>query len=99
MVTNADVKVDSYQISLAKLTGQDIKDVQGYITRESGDYTFKVTCIVLEDGSEIGVEGEHDFPYLTPYPKYPIANMDDETLRGLYRQSRIEDGESVDDDD
>lgn len=99
MVKLADVRVGVFEISLSKLAGKAIKDVHGYITREKGVFFFKVTDIVFEDGAELNVEGEHDFPYLgTPYPGSPIPNLEDEVLEDLYRQGKIEDGELDEDE-
>jgi hypothetical protein len=33
--------------------------------------SFKIADILLEDGTLIGVEGEHDFPYLVEYTISP----------------------------
>lgn len=99
MVKLADVRVGVFEISLSKLAGKVIKDVHGYITRQRGEFVFKVTDIVFEDGTELNVEGEYDFPYLgTPYSDRPIPNLDDEVLEDLYRQGRIEDGELDEDE-
>ena len=97
MVNLQDVKTSSYEIGLSKLTGLKIKDVHGYISHEFGDPVIKVTYIEFEDGQHIGVEGEHDFPYLTPYPKYNVPNMDDETLEELYRQENPNEEDDTDD--
>ncbi len=63
----ADIAVpgsDLY-ISLNKLHGKAVKDIHGYITREFGDPTFKVSKVIFEDDSFAFAEGEHDLPYLT----------------------------------
>lgn len=93
MVNLQDLKVENYPylISLVKLTGKKIADVQGYIIKEFGEPTFKITNLVMEDGSTIGVGGEHDFPYLEPYRSFPQPNMDEDTLRDLYEQMREDD--------
>jgi len=98
MVSHEDTKFDSWQTSLVKLTGLKIQDITGYITREHNTVMFKLCNVVLEDGREIGVEGEHDLPYLSPYPNN-VPNLDDDTLEDLYRQARIEDGEEIEDED
>lgn len=77
----------NYETSLVKLTGKRIKDVKGYLANEFGSVSFKLTELVFEDGSEMGIEGEHDFPYLTTYPKHPQPNFDEETLETLYAQN------------
>ena len=82
-----DIKVEgsTYLISLVKLIGKPIKDIQGYFTKEFGDVTFKVTDLVFEDGSEMGFEGEHDLPYLVSYASGQ-TNFDYETLERLYEE-------------
>lgn len=68
----------NYELSLSKMTDKKIKDVCGYISMEFGDPVFKLTTIVMEDGTKYGAEGEHDMPYLT--------DMDDEMMQDLYNQ-------------
>jgi len=90
MVTLEDVKVEDndYEISLAKLTGKQIVDVRGYLSCEFGDVTFKLTELVFADGTAMGIEGEHDFPYLTNYRTEPQPNFDDDTLQRLYDEGQ-----------
>lgn len=87
-ITHKSILADGsdYRISLVKLTGKQIKDVVGYLASEYSEPAFKVCAIVMEDGTEIGVEGEHDFPYLTPYRTQPQPNMDDDTIERLYKE-------------
>lgn len=64
MVNYKDIQVgNSFYISLSAWMGP-IKDVQGYISEEFGDPAFKLVRIIFEDGTQIEIEGEHDFPYL-----------------------------------
>lgn len=79
---------ETYELSLAKLLGKQIKDITFYLSDEFGDVTLKICDIVLADGSRIGVDGEHDFPYLTYYAAYPQSNMDDETLASLFEEDK-----------
>jgi hypothetical protein len=60
-----DVRVEGhgYYLSLSKIIGKSIKDIYGYISLEFGDPSFKLTRIVFDDDSALGVEGEHDHPY------------------------------------
>ena len=52
----ADVMVDGtdskYSIDLGKLCGSQVARVEGYLSREFGDETFKLTAVVLADGSK-----------------------------------------------
>jgi hypothetical protein len=73
----------NFETSLTKLLGKNIVDIKGYFTSEFGDSTFKATALVLEDGTEMGFEGEHDLPYIVEYLKYPQDNFDGETLLRL----------------
>lgn len=80
------IEGDDYDISLSKLVGKTIKDVVGYITTEYGSAMFKLSYIVFEDGSQVGVEGEHDLPYVIEYAKWPMPNLDDDLLNELKEQ-------------
>lgn len=65
MTQDAKVEGSTYLLSLAKLTGQKIADIHGFVT-DPFDVapTFQLCHVILEDGTTIDVEGEHDFPYL-----------------------------------
>jgi hypothetical protein len=89
MLKYKDVKVSEYEISLAKMLGKKIKDVRGYISKEFGDLTFKLSNIELEDGTKLSCEGEHDFPY--------IPDIDDELLENIYKTDP--DYDAVEEDD
>lgn len=68
MTVNTDVKTDGpYKglISLSKLVQQPVVDTVGYMSNEYDGMAFKLTYLKLEGGDFIGVEGEHDFPYIT----------------------------------
>lgn len=56
-----------YLLSYTKLCGKKIKDIVGYVSTEYDEPTFKITKLILEDGTEQHIEGEHDFPYLVDY--------------------------------
>lgn len=79
-----DIRTTQGFISLSGLVGKHIKDITGYLTKQSGEVVFKVCDIVLEDDTEIDVEGDYDFPYLSIYVSMPQPNMDSETLERLY---------------
>jgi hypothetical protein len=79
-IVKEDVSVGG-NISLAKLTGKQIKDIRGYISNEWGSSFFKVSKVVFEDDSVLFMEGEHDMPYLPATEKQP--NMDEDTLESL----------------
>lgn len=98
MKNKADVLVDDseYLISLTKLTGLQIKDVQGYISNEFGEPVFKLSRIILENGQEFYCEGEHDFPYLCASSEN-IPGFDDDTLN-LLSGEEDEYDETYDDD-
>ena len=69
MMQAQDVMVDgsTYLVSLSKITGLKIADIQGIITNPFDvGATFQLCHVVLDDGTKIDVEGEHDFPYLVP---------------------------------
>lgn len=93
MSTIQDIRADdsSWESSLVKLTGAQIKDVIGFIDREFGDPVFHVTEIQFTDGTRVDVAGEHDIAYLSLYPHSQPANLDTDTLRRLYEEQRAED--------
>jgi hypothetical protein len=82
-VKKADILVEgsTYLLSLAKLTGKKVKDIQGYATEEEGEAAFKLSRIVFEDDTYVRVEGEHDFPYVAGGGDQP--GLDQDTLNSL----------------
>jgi hypothetical protein len=100
----SDVMVGN-SMSLRKLVGSEIVDVTGYVSGEFPDPVFKVSTIVFANGTHVWVEGEHDIAYLagslSGTPALNVPNLDYGTIRDLYRQQQIEDGEEVaiDEDD
>lgn len=86
-----DIKSDDgfNRLSIAKLTGLKIKDITGHISKEFGEPVFIISTVVLENDVELGVEGEHDMPYLY---NYQAPNMDINTLNDLYQQKPNSDG-------
>ena len=60
-------KDDKRYISLSKLTGKKIADIEGYISSPYGDALFIMSRIHFEDGSSLYCEGEHDMAYLSDY--------------------------------
>jgi hypothetical protein len=95
MVALADVILEGDYLSLAKLAGRKIKDVKLYITVENGTPMLVISNIILEDGIELGVEGEHDCPYLdNPYPKDAdkLPNLSEDNLEFLRTQKLEADG-------
>jgi len=84
MKNHKDVLADGsdYQISLAKVLGKKVKDVHGYISMEFDEPVFKLTDIIMEDGTDIGCEGEHDFPYLAYGEK---AGLTEEVMDAIFK--------------
>ena len=86
MVKREDIRVEgsTYHLSLLKLVGKEVSDIRGHISGEFGGPTFVLTEILFTDGTSMGVEGEHDHPYVTEYrATNPQPNFDDETLQAL----------------
>jgi len=54
-----------YELSVNEILGKKIVDLYGYVSTEFGSEVFKLTRAVCDDESTIGIEGEHDFPYLS----------------------------------
>lgn len=92
MITFQDIKTPEYkyEVALSKLTGLAIKEVKGYIADPfSSGPLFEVSGIVLEDGTELLVSGEHEVAFIYAPGREPERlNMDEETLERLYRESR-----------
>lgn len=65
------------RISLKKLCGSEIDDIEVRISQEFGDLTLKLCTVVLKNGEEFYVEGEHDHPYLAN------GNISQEQLESL----------------
>ncbi len=64
-----------YELSLNELAGKPVSDIYGYISHEFEDPVFKLTRIILADGSSVDVEGEHDIPYI---PENPAIKLPEE---------------------
>jgi hypothetical protein len=81
----ADIQIPSdskyKNISLAKLCGQPIADIEVSFTREFGDVSVKLLRVVLADGTKMEAEGEHDLPYVTDVP------VEAEVLEALYEEN------------
>ena len=50
-------------LDLAKFYGKPIKAVLGYLGGD-GFMAFGLSCVVFEDGTDLFVEGEHDFAFV-----------------------------------
>ena len=101
MIHIQDVLVDGddWQISLFKLLeGKPIVDIQGYLDAEYGDVCFVLTHIVFADGTHLGIEGEHDYPYLDSYCTQPQPNFDATTLARLYGEQYPDELEEEDEE-
>lgn len=85
---------DWTQISLAKLTGRHIKDIQGYISKEYDEPVFNISRIVLGNGKHLWVGGEHDMAFIEDDDE--SLNLDEDTLEELYRQENPEEYEDED---
>ena len=59
-----NLKTSDCEYGLTKILGKKILEVNGYISTEYCEPTFKMTNILFTDGTEVTCEGEHDYPYL-----------------------------------
>lgn len=86
MIQLSDVRSDKneWRISLIKLIGKEIADIEGCLTEKFGGVSFKISEVILSDGSSLDVEGEHDFPYLCAYSPDAQPNFNDETFKRLH---------------
>jgi hypothetical protein len=90
MKTYDDVKIpnSSYEIGLTRVLDKKIKEIRGYITDEFDNLTFKLTRIEFEDGTFLGCEGEHDFPYLVDWGRKDSpehCEFSNEILESIYQ--------------
>ena len=76
-------------ISLNKLLSSKIKDVEGHVSTEFGDATFSVNRIILEDGTVIFLNGEHDIAYIEPMGD-DIPGLGQEQLEALAEEQEKE---------
>lgn len=95
MIRKEDVLVDGsdWFVSLTKLTGKTIKDIEMYPSMEFGEATLKVCWVIFEDGTRLWVEGEHDFPYVVDYSREDQILPAEEDLYDLYKQLNDEEEE------
>lgn len=90
MATEFDnLKVSDYEIGLTLLIGKKVKEVRGYLSCEYDEPVFLLTKIEFEDGTMLGIEGEHDFPYLVTWgregsPEFCKPYADDERMQKIY---------------
>lgn len=55
----------SDEVSLSKLWGLGIRDIEGYFSNgEFGFTVFKLTKVVFSDGSSVHFAGEHDIAFI-----------------------------------
>jgi hypothetical protein len=71
--------------SLKKLLGQDLKDIEFFLTKNNGEVTMVITNLILEDGKRLGFEGndEAGLAYLIDYNSN-VKNFDEDTLNNLW---------------
>lgn len=65
----------SWLLSLNKILDKHVTDLRGYITQEFGEPMFEVIEVVFEDGSVVGLGGEHDIVYLENYNEELYQNI------------------------
>lgn len=85
-----------WMLSLSAISGKKVKDITGYVSDELMEPTFKLCGVIFEDGSEMGVEGEHDFPYITVYER---TNPQPEFVKNVDAIDREENPEDEEEDD
>ena len=77
-------------VGLSRLVGKEIREVCGYFADMGGGVSFKLTHIIFDDGSQVGIEGEHDFPYVATFRKWTFPTLEEETLNRLYEAQNAE---------
>lgn len=63
-MANDKTQPRDYEVDLEVITGSPVVRIVGYVTKEFGDPTFKLTRVITQAGETYDVEGEHDLPYL-----------------------------------
>lgn len=71
-------------LSLAKLCGKTIADVEVSLSTEFGDVGLKLKRITFTDGTQLWCEGEHDHPYVTDGTEPVLPS--EEVLNELYKE-------------
>jgi len=56
---------DMLTVSLNKLVGKKVKDLEGYVSAPYGATVFALHRVVFEDDTDMWMEGAHDLAY--PY--------------------------------
>lgn len=67
MAQKQDVQIEgsSYLLSLSKMAGRKIADIHGYVSDPFDvGATFQLCHIILDDGTSLDVQGEHDCAFL-----------------------------------
>jgi hypothetical protein len=84
-MTYEDIKFGENKpyISLSKLVGKEISDIQCRISMEFGSPSIVMFKIVFKDGSGLYCEGEHDFPFVTNIGREGILPSEEE-LETIY---------------
>jgi hypothetical protein len=73
-----------YYLSLSKLVGKKIVDIEFTINMEGPEPLIEVRRVIFDDNSMMWFQGEHDMPYLVHYTSdFTQPNTDEETLRRL----------------
>ncbi len=92
-ITYADTLVPEghMDVGLSRLVGKEIREVCGYFADIGAGATFKLTHIIFDDGTQVGVEGEHDFPYVATFAKWPMPNLEEDVLERLYEEQNASD--------
>jgi hypothetical protein len=79
-----DVEISKWVLSLNKLTGLKVKDIEINISMRFGTPVIQLEHIVFNDGTKIECAGEHEIAFL--YEECPLNNCDSETLEDLYKE-------------
>lgn len=74
---------EKYFISLSKLTGKSIKDIEVTLSKECGSIGIKLFRVRFTDGTSAFVEGEHDHPYLDS-----LCGVTEEDAKRIYEEAR-----------
>jgi len=64
MKTDIDRVKGKFNLSLSKIIGDEIVDVEGYVSCQFGWPVFRITRIIFASGFYCLVDGEHEIAYV-----------------------------------
>jgi hypothetical protein len=79
-----DVEISRWVLSLNKLTGLKVEDIEINISCRFGTPVIQLEYIVFNDGTKIECAGEHEIAFF--YEDCSLNNCDSNSLFNLYKE-------------